>query len=72
LVDEAEAKDMSYLYIGGESGEGDLEGARMIPAGLRPAKAKPVSLKVGGGKRSRVFAASPGKPSRIKYLSLMC
>jgi hypothetical protein len=42
----------------------------MMTAGLRPAKERPVSLKVGGGKRTRVCAVSLGKPSRTRCLSL--
>jgi hypothetical protein len=42
----------------------------MMTAGLRPAKERPVSLRVGGGKRSKVYAVSLGKPSRKRCLSL--
>ena len=42
----------------------------MMTAGLIPAKERPVSLRVGGGKRTRVCAVSLGKPSRTRCLSL--
>lgn len=47
-MEEADANERSC--IGLASGEGGREGALMIAPGFKPAKERPVSLKVGCGK----------------------